>query len=145
MMWSWVLGSSAMGFCKAGCRFINTRQIDFLSLAQNLLMGFKLSGYHTGFRAFDSKVLRELPLDGNSDDLVFDNELISQVIFFRFRVGEISFPTRYFAEASSINFSRSVKYGFGVLATALRFRLQKMRIPSRIFMHGESKLPKRIL
>jgi glycosyltransferase involved in cell wall biosynthesis len=113
----------------------------FLTLFQNLLMDFKLSEYHTGFRAFSREILETLPLEENSDDFVFDNEMISQAIFFDFRVGEISCPTRYFAEASSINFSRSVKYGLGVLLTSVKFRLHKTAlIRSRIFRERGQKL-----
>jgi glycosyltransferase involved in cell wall biosynthesis len=101
-----------------------------LTAIQNLLLNYKLSEYHTGYRAFDRKVLDELPLEGNSDDFVFDNEFLTQAIYFKYRIGEISCPARYFAEASSIGFSRSVKYGIGVLKTSLKFRLQKMRIAS---------------
>jgi len=96
-----------------------------LTAIQNVLLGQKLSEYHTGFRAFSSDVLRALPLEENSDDFVFDNEMLAQVTYFRYRIGEVSCPTRYFPEASSINFRRSVKYGFGVLRTCLEFRLQK--------------------
>jgi len=97
----------------------------FLTAFQNLLLGAKLSEYHTGFRAFSRKVLETLPLWENSDDFLFDNEMLSQTIFFGFRVGEASCPTRYFAEASSINFPRSVKYGLGVLATSVKVFLQR--------------------
>ncbi|MGH7151848.1 MAG: glycosyltransferase family 2 protein, partial [Planctomycetota bacterium] len=90
-----------------------------LTLAENLLLGHKLTEYHTGFRAFSRRVLLELPLEENSDDFVFDNQMLAQAILFGFRIGEVSCPTRYFAEASSIPFGRSVKYGFGVLGTAL--------------------------
>ncbi|MCL4502544.1 MAG: glycosyltransferase family 2 protein [Deltaproteobacteria bacterium] len=96
-----------------------------LTLFENLLLGAKLSEYHTGFRAFSRKVLESLPLWENSDDFVFDNEMLAQVIFFGFPIGEVSCPTRYFEEASSINFSRSVKYGLGVLATSIKFFLAK--------------------
>ncbi|MEW6352050.1 MAG: glycosyltransferase family 2 protein [Thermodesulfobacteriota bacterium] len=96
-----------------------------LTLAENLMLGSKLSEFHTGFRAFSREVLERLPLQANSDDFVFDNEMLAQCIYFDFRVGEISCPTRYFPEASSINFGRSVVYGFGVLWTSLRFRLQQ--------------------
>jgi hypothetical protein len=88
-------------------------------------MGAKLSEYHTGFRAFSRRVLETLPLWENSDDFVFDNEMLAQTIYFGFKLGEVSCPTRYFAEASSINFPRSVKYGLGVLATTLKFFMQK--------------------
>ncbi|MDD2903966.1 MAG: glycosyltransferase family 2 protein [Syntrophales bacterium] len=96
-----------------------------LTAFENLLLGAKLSEYHTGFRAFSRRVLETLPLWENSDDFVFDNEMLAQAIFFDFRVGEASCPTRYFEEASSINFPRSVKYGLGVLATSMKFFLQK--------------------
>lgn len=113
----------------------------FLTLAQNLLMSYKLSEYHTGFRAFSREVLEALPLEENSDDFVFDNEMIAQAVFFDFRIGEISCPTRYFKEASSINFSRSVRYGFGVLNTSLKFRLHKLGLKrSNIFKKNEPKL-----
>jgi len=98
----------------------------FLTATQNLLMGAKLSEYHTGYRAFTRAVLEKLPLWENSDDFVFDNQMLSQAVFFGFNIGEVSCPTKYFEEASSINFSRSVKYGLGVLDTAARFRLQKL-------------------
>lgn len=98
----------------------------FLTFAQNILISQKLSEFHTGFRAFRSEVLENLPLEENSDDFVFDNEMIAQTVFFNYRVGEISCPTRYFEEASSINFSRSVKYGLGVLATSAKFRLHRL-------------------
>jgi glycosyltransferase involved in cell wall biosynthesis len=115
----------------------------FLTLFQNFLMDFKLSEYHTGFRAFSREILETLPLEENSDDFVFDNEMISQAIYFDFRVGEISCPTRYFAEASSINFSRSVKYGIGVLSTSIKFRLDKTGLTrTRIFRErGQKILP----
>jgi hypothetical protein len=113
----------------------------FLTLFQNILLGFKLSEYHTGFRAFGREVLEALPLDENSDDFVFDNQMLAQVIHFGFRLGELSTPTRYFAEASSINFSRSVSYGLGVVATSLSFRLHRMKIvQSRMFQVQGKKL-----
>ena len=86
----------------------------------------KLSEYHTGYRAFSRKVLTELPLLENSDDFVFDNQMLAQCVFFGFRIGEVSCPTKYFEEASSINFRRSVKYGFEVLATTMQFAFQKI-------------------
>lgn len=97
----------------------------FLTLFQNILIGQKLSEYHTGYRAFSREVIESLPLGENSDDFVFDNEMIAQIVFFRHRIGEVSCPTKYFPEASSINFRRSVRYGLGVLATSVKFRLQK--------------------
>jgi glycosyltransferase involved in cell wall biosynthesis len=92
-----------------------------LTLIQNICLGAKLSEYHTGFRAFSSRVLRTLPLEENSDDFVFDNEMLAQSLYFGFRIGEISCPTRYMEESSSINFFRSVRYGFGVLAVTGKF------------------------
>ena len=97
----------------------------FLTLVENILLGVKVSEYHTGFRAFGRNVLETIPLERNSDDFVFDNEMLVQAVYFGFRIGEISCPTRYFEDASSINFSRSVTYGFGVLSTAMKYRLQK--------------------
>ena len=99
-----------------------------LTAFQNLLMGCKLSEYHTGYRAFSRELLETLPLLENSDDFVFDNQMIAQAVMFGFRIGEISCPTKYFAEASSINFRRSVQYGFGVLATSLSVVAQKWGI-----------------
>ena len=97
-----------------------------LTLLQNILMGAKLSEYHTGYRAYTKQVLETIPWKDNSDDFVFDNQFLSQAIYADFRIGEITCPTRYFKEASSINFARSVKYGLGCLKTAMLFRLQKM-------------------
>ena len=96
-----------------------------LTAFENLFLGIKVSEYHTGYRAFSRDVLTKLPLLENSDDFVFDNQMLAQCAFFGFRIGEVSCPTKYFAEASSINFQRSVKYGFGVLATTIQFALQK--------------------
>jgi hypothetical protein len=120
-----ILGRGALAGGMPLYKYISNR---FLTLFQNIMLGYKLSEYHTGFRAFSRKVLESLPLEKNSDDFVFDNEMLAQVVHFRFRLGEISSPTRYFAEASSINFSRSVRYGFGVLSTSLKFRLEHMKL-----------------
>jgi hypothetical protein len=100
----------------------------FLTLTENILIGAKLSEYHTGYRAFSRELLQKLPLDGNSDDFVFDNQMLAQIVWLGYTIAEVSCPTRYFAEASSINFSRSVKYGVGCLKTALTFRLAKMKL-----------------
>jgi glycosyltransferase involved in cell wall biosynthesis len=97
-----------------------------LTAVENVFLGVKLSEYHTGYRVFSRKVLTGLPLLENSDDFVFDNQMLAQCIYFGFRIGEVSCPTKYFGEASSINFRRSVKYGFGVLATTLECGLQRM-------------------
>ncbi len=105
-----------------------------LTWFENILLGQKLSEYHTGYRAFSRRVLETLPLDENSDDFVFDNQMLAQVVYFGFSVGEVSCPTRYFPEASSIDFRRSVTYGLGVLRTAIAFRLHKMGLGhSRLF------------
>jgi len=96
-----------------------------LTLFQNLMMGAKLSEYHTGFRAYSRQLLESLPLDANSDDFVFDNQVLAQAVFLGARIGEISCPTKYFPEASSINFRRSSIYGLGVLRTSIHFRLAK--------------------
>jgi len=99
-----------------------------LTAFQNLFLGVKLSEYHTGFRAFSRELLETLPLLENSDDFVFDNQMIAQAVMFGFRIGEISCPTKYFPEASSINFWRSVRYGLGVLGTSMSFVAHKLRI-----------------
>ena len=125
VMGSRILGKGALAGGMPLYKYVANR---FLTLAQNLLMSQKLSEYHTGFRAFRREVLENLPLEENSDDFVFDNEMIAQAAFFGYRIGEISCPTRYFAEASSINFKRSVKYGLGVLSTSLKYRLHRIGI-----------------
>ena len=96
-----------------------------LTLIENLLLGQKLSEYHTGYRAWSRKMLQALRILRNSDNFVFDNQMLVQAVHFGFRIGEISCPTRYFPEASSIDFVNSVRYGFGVLNTTLQFRLQR--------------------
>jgi hypothetical protein len=106
----------------------------FLTMAQNLLMSAKLSEYHTGYRAFTRKVLETVPIERNSDDFVFDNQMLAQIHYFGFRIAEVTCPAKYFEEASSINFRRSLKYGLGCLWTALQFRLTRMRIwQSKLF------------
>ena len=96
-----------------------------LTLFENIMMGAKLSEYHTGFRAYSKELLRALPLEANSDDFVFDNQVLAQAVLLGARIGEISCPTKYFPEASSINFRRSAVYGLGVLRTSIQFRLAK--------------------
>ena len=123
VMASRILGNGALAGGMPLYKYVANR---CLTLAQNILMGQKLSEYHTGYRAFSRKVLEQLPLLACSDDFVFDNQMIAQTAWFGFRIGEISCPTHYFAEASSINFRRSVIYGLGVLGTALRYRLAKL-------------------
>jgi hypothetical protein len=106
---------------------------------ENILLNYKLSEYHTGYRAFTREVLESLPLDKNTDDFSFDNEMLAQAIYFGFRLGEISCPTKYFAEASSINFSRSVKYGMEVLSVSLKFRLERLGLAKfPIFSRGRA-------
>ncbi len=106
----------------------------FLTLAENMLTGAKLSEYHTGFRAFSRSLLEELPLENNSNDFVFDNEMLVQILWLGHTIAEVTCPTKYFTEASSINLSRSIKYGFGCLSTAIAFRLAKMNlVRSRLF------------
>lgn len=123
-----VLGSRIIGggALKGGMPLYKYISNRFLTATQNLLLGSKLSEFHTGYRAFRKEVLMELPLQGNSDGFVFDNEMLAQIIYFGYRIGEVSCPTAYFKEASSINFKNSVVYGLGVLGTSVRFRLQKM-------------------
>jgi len=96
-----------------------------LTLIQNILINQKLSEYHTGYRAFSRKVFEKINFEANSDDFVFDNQILAQIFYHGFRVGEISCPTKYFPEASSINFIKSIKYGFGVLITSFQYFLQK--------------------
>jgi len=104
-------------------KYIFNRILTFI---QNIFMNYKLSEYHTGYRGFTREVLESLPLQRNSNDFVFDNEMLSQAIYRGFRVGEVSCPTNYFPDASSINFRRSVIYGLGVLKTAINFRMACM-------------------
>lgn len=122
-----VLGSRILGgyALKGGMPLWRYLANRFLTYAENILMGAKLSEYHTGYRAFSRKLLEQLPLEQNSDDFVFDNQMLAQVLWFGYTIAEVSCPTRYFAEGSSINFRRSVKYGFGCLWTALAFRLAR--------------------
>jgi glycosyltransferase involved in cell wall biosynthesis len=98
----------------------------FLTAAENILLGAKLSEYHTGYRAFSREILEKIDLSKNSDDFVFDNQMLAQILWHGFTIGEVSCPTKYFKEASSINFRRSLKYGFGCLNVGLKFRLAKM-------------------
>jgi glycosyltransferase involved in cell wall biosynthesis len=127
-----VLGSRILGgyALKGGMpvwKYIANR---FLTLTENILIGAKLSEYHTGYRSFSRELLLCLPLENNSDDFVFDNQMLTQIIWFGYTVAEVSCPTSYFPEASSINLTRSIKYGFGCLKTALNYRLAKMKLIS---------------
>ena len=118
-----ILGGGALKGGMPRYKYVANRALTF---AQNLLMGQKLSEYHTGYRAFSRAVLERLPLLACSDDFVFDNQMLAQAAWAEFRLGEISCPTKYFDEASSINFRRSCIYGLGVLRTALGYRLAKL-------------------
>jgi glycosyltransferase involved in cell wall biosynthesis len=138
-----VLGSRIIGggAFRGGMPYYKYISNRLLTAFQNLLLGVKLSEYHTGFRAFSRDVLLTLPLCENSDGFVFDNEMLAQCIYFGFRIGEISCPTKYFKEASSINFWGSLRYGFGVLATTAKFTLEKIGlVHSRIFSPTGRKL-----
>jgi hypothetical protein len=127
-----ILGGEALKGGMPVYKYIANR---FLTFVENLVLGVKLSEYHTGFRAFSREVLTTLPLQENSNDFVFDNEILAQAVYFGFRIGEISCPTKYFADASSITFRRSIKYGFGVLSTSLKFLLMKSRlVKSSLFL-----------
>ena len=122
-----VLGSRILGghAVRSGMPFWKYISNRFLTLAENVMLGAKLSEYHTGYRAFSRELLEKLPLAANSDDFVFDNQMLAQVIWYGYTIAEVSCPTKYFAEASSINFRRSVKYGLGCLKTALKYRMSK--------------------
>ena len=139
-----VLGSRILGAgaLKGGMPFYKYVANRFLTAFQNLFLGAKLSEYHTGFRAFSRTLLETLPLLENSDDFVFDNQMIAQAVMFGFRIGEISCPTKYFEEASSINFGRSIQYGFGVLATTADFVANKLKlVHSARYKASGRKLP----
>lgn len=125
-----VLGSRVLGgfALKGGMPFYKYISNRALTLFENILLGAKLSEYHTGFRAFSKKVLLNLPLLENSDDFVFDNQMLAQAVFFGYKIGEITAPSRYTSESSSIGFERSVAYGFSVIFTAIKFALQKLKL-----------------
>jgi glycosyltransferase involved in cell wall biosynthesis len=110
-----------------------------LTFTENLLLGEKLSEYHTGYRAFSRRVLETLPLEENDDDFVFDNQMLVQAVAFGFRIAEVTCPTRYFPEASSISFARSVKYGVGVLGTAAQFRLKRLGLADPSFLRPDGR------
>ena len=125
-----VLGSRILGghAVRSGMPFWKYISNRFLTLVENVMLGAKLSEYHTGYRAFSRELLEKLPLASNSDDFVFDNQMLAQIIWCGYTIAEVSCPTKYYADSSSINFARSVKYGFGCLWTALKFRLAKLDI-----------------
>lgn len=137
VMASRMLGNSAL---KGGMPLYKFVANKFLTNFENLFLGEKLSEYHTGFRGFTREVLEKLPLASCNDDFIFDNEILALLFFNNYNVGEISCPTKYFKEASSINFLRSCKYGLGVLAVSILYRLAKMGIKLGIFRNDSKKL-----
>lgn len=140
MLGSRILGRGALAGGMPLYKYVANR---FLTLVQNLLMGQKLAEYHTGYRAFSREILEKLPLEENSDDFVFDNEMLAQIAWAGYIIGEVTCPTRYFQEASSINFRRSVVYGLGVLRVSLSYRLARWGLlRPRIFdVAGGRRLP----
>jgi glycosyltransferase involved in cell wall biosynthesis len=131
-----ILGGGALRGGMPLYKYIANR---LLTAFQNICLGIKLSEYHTGFRAFSRELLESLPLLENSDDFVFDNQMIAQAVMFGFRIGEISCPTKYFEEASSINFRRSVQYGLGVVGTSISFAFQKLGIVDLARFHAKGR------
>ena len=126
-----ILGGHAVQNGMPWWKYVSNR---VLTLFSNVMLHAKLSEYHTGYRAFSRELLDRLPLERNSDDFVFDNQMLAQVLWLGYTIAEVSCPTKYFAEASSINFARSVRYGLGCLATAVRFRLARLHlVESRLF------------
>ncbi|HRZ48647.1 MAG TPA: glycosyltransferase family 2 protein, partial [Bacteroidales bacterium] len=118
-----ILGKGALKGGMPMYKYVANRLLTFI---QNMIMHQKLSEYHTGYRAFSAKVLKSISLEYNSDDFVFDNQMIAQIFEAGYQIGEITCPTKYFADGSSINFRRSVKYGLGVMQTSFRYRLHRM-------------------
>ena len=135
-LYNCVLGSRILGgyALKGGMpvwKYIANRILTFI---ENIIVGAKLSEYHTGYRAFSRELLKRLPIENNSDDFVFDNQMLAQILWYNYLIAEVSCPTKYFAEASSINLFRSIKYGCGCLMTGSMFRLSKMKvIKSKLF------------
>ncbi|MBA2433400.1 MAG: glycosyltransferase family 2 protein [Chthoniobacterales bacterium] len=125
-----ILGGAALQGGMPAWKYFANR---VLTLAENLLLGAKLSEYHTGYRTFSRSLLEQLPFEQNSDDFVFDNQILAQIIWLGCPIGEITCPARYMPEASSINFRRSVRYGFGCLSTALQYRAATLRGGGRLF------------
>lgn len=144
-LYSCVLASRILGgyALKGGMpiwKYVSNR---FLTFVENVLTGAKLSEYHTGYRAFSRALLEALPLEENSDDFVFDNQMLAQILWAGYTIGEVTCPTKYFAEASSINLQRSIKYGFGCLHIAILFRLARMRLGHwRLFPPSSNQVAK---
>jgi len=136
-----VLGSRIIGgrALRGGMPIYKYVANRLLTAFENMFLRIKLSEYHTGYRAFSREVLTRLPLRENSDDFVFDNQMLAQCAYFGFRIGEVSCPTKYFEEASSINFRRSVKYGLGVVQTTLQFALQRAGIMRSAIFNAQGK------
>ena len=132
-----MLGNSALKGGMPLYKFVANR---FLTEFQNFFIGEKLSEYHTGFRGFTRKILETLPLEDCSDDFIFDNQMLALILFNGYKIGEISCPTKYFKEASSINFIRSCKYGLEVLLVSLKYRFAKMGIKVNLFNNGGRNL-----
>lgn len=131
MLGSRIIGSGALQGGMPLYKYFFNR---ILTAFENICLQQKISEYHTGYRAFSKEVLTSITLENNSDDFVFDNEMLAQIVYKKFKIGEVSCPTKYFPEASSINFSRSMKYGLGVLRVSISFVLQQLKIKkSRIF------------
>ncbi len=120
-----ILGKGALKGGMPVYKYVSNR---FLSTFQNIIINQRLSEYHTGYRAFSREVLEAINYEANSDDFVFDNQMLVQIFYSNFEIGELSCPTKYFDEASSINFKRSMQYGMGVIKTSLQYRLSKMRL-----------------
>jgi glycosyltransferase involved in cell wall biosynthesis len=131
-----IIGGTALHGGMPVYKYIANR---LLTAFENLFLGIKLSEYHTGYRAFSREVLTRLPLRENSDDFVFDNQMLAQCVHFGYHIGEVSCPTKYFEEASSINFRRSVQYGLGVVGTTLRFALERAGIAHSAIFSKEGK------
>jgi glycosyltransferase involved in cell wall biosynthesis len=125
-----VLGSRILGkgALKGGMPYYKYVSNRLLTFFQNLLLGQKLSEYHTGYRAYSADVLKRIPYMKNSDDFIFDNQLLAQIFYFNYSIAEVTCPTKYFPEASSINILRSIKYGLGVIRVSVLFRLHKMHM-----------------
>ena len=120
-----ILGGGALDGGMPWWKYIANR---FLTAAENLMIGAKLSEYHTGYRAFSRNLLERVPIERNSDDFVFDNQMLAQIVWLGYKIGEVTCPAKYMPEMSSINFRRSVRYGLGCLGTAFRFRLARWRL-----------------
>lgn len=125
VMGSRILGKGAL---KGGMPLYKYIANRFLTLGQNILMGQKLSEYHSGYRAFSKEIFEHIAIEKNSDDFIFDNQMLAQIFFAGYEIGEITCPTKYFEEASSINFSRSVTYGLGVISVSIKYRFAKWKL-----------------